>query len=219
MALGEVDRREIRRGCGRDHLRLPDHRRYRHPADPAHRHLHLRARRLVGAASSRIVEKCLEVRGCKIKITKVPIPVAYGAGVRGRAHPQGADATSSSAATAPPPSSSSPRARLAEVEDGKIEVIGPDIDEVEAGHGAAAGHLGRGRRAQDAGRLRADPRAPDPPPDQRRRRHLAHGPARHHLDAHQQGRAAPRASPSRHSARSCTPSSSTTIPPSWTRCR
>ena len=31
----------------------------------------------------RIVEKCLEVRGCKIKITKVPIPVAYGAAFEG----------------------------------------------------------------------------------------------------------------------------------------
>jgi acetyl-CoA synthase len=30
-----------------------------------------------------IVEKCLEVRGCKIKITKVPIPVAYGPAFEG----------------------------------------------------------------------------------------------------------------------------------------
>ena len=31
----------------------------------------------------RIVEKCLEVRGCKIKVAKVPIPVAYGAAFEG----------------------------------------------------------------------------------------------------------------------------------------
>ena len=30
-----------------------------------------------------IVEKCLEVRGCKIKVAKVPIPVAYGAAFEG----------------------------------------------------------------------------------------------------------------------------------------
>ena len=72
--------------------------------------------------------------------------------------------------------------------DGEIEVIGPDIDSVEPGAGAAAGHLGRGGGPQDADRFRADPRAPDPPPGQRRRGHLAHGPARHRLDARLQGR-------------------------------
>ena len=30
-----------------------------------------------------MVEKALEVRGCKIKITKVPIPVAYGPAFEG----------------------------------------------------------------------------------------------------------------------------------------
>ncbi len=30
-----------------------------------------------------MVEKCLEVRGCKVKITKIPIPVTYGAAFAG----------------------------------------------------------------------------------------------------------------------------------------
>ena len=63
----------------------------------------------------------------------------------------------------------------------------PGCRRCRAGNRAAAGDLGRGRRPQDAVGLRVDPRAPDSPPDQRRRRHLAHGPARHHLDPHQQG--------------------------------
>ena len=41
--------------------------------------------------------------------------------------------TSSSAATARRRSSTSPRARLAEVEDGKITVVGPEIDDVPEG--------------------------------------------------------------------------------------
>ena len=35
-----------------------------------------------------MVEKALEVRGCKIKITKVPVPVPYGPAFRRRAHSQ-----------------------------------------------------------------------------------------------------------------------------------
>ena len=50
LALGEVDARQIRRGGRRHQLRLPRHRRHRHPADPADGRLHLRACRLQRAA-------------------------------------------------------------------------------------------------------------------------------------------------------------------------
>ena len=77
-----------------------------------------------------IVEKCLEVRGCKIKITKVPIPVAYGAAFEGERirkeqtfvefggnKTQGFEYVTTR--------------EVSEVEDGKMTIIGPDVDDVE----------------------------------------------------------------------------------------
>ena len=134
--------------AGRHQLRLPGHRRHRHPADPAHRRLHLRARGLATCRYDTMVEKALEVRGCKIKITKVPDPGALRPGLRGRAHPQGADVHVEFGGN----KHHGLRVRhhassWTQIDDGEIEVIGPDIDDVEPGHGAAAGHLGRGGRA------------------------------------------------------------------------
>ena len=164
-----------------------------------------------------MVEKALEVRGCKVKITKVPIPVPYGPAFEGerirkddvhvefggnrtprlRVRAHAADWTRSTTA----------RSRSS----------APTSTTCRAGRGAAAGHLGRGGRPQDADRLRAHPRAADPPPGQRRRGHLAHGPARHRLDARLQERLRQGLPPARTTARSCTPSSSPTTRPSWTR--
>ncbi|HKD84118.1 MAG TPA: acetyl-CoA decarbonylase/synthase complex subunit alpha/beta [Terriglobales bacterium] len=77
----------------------------------------------------RIVEKCLEVRGCKIKVAKVPIPVAYGAAFEGERIRKeqtylefGGNRT--------PGFEYCTTLDLADVEDGKIEVIGPEIDDV-----------------------------------------------------------------------------------------
>jgi acetyl-CoA synthase len=80
----------------------------------------------------RIVEKCLEVRGCKIKVTKVPVPVSYGAAFEGerirkeQAHVEfgGNKSTAFEYATT---------RELAEIEDGKITVVGPDVDDVPEG--------------------------------------------------------------------------------------
>lgn len=79
-----------------------------------------------------IVEKALEVRGCKIKITKVPIPVTYGAAFEGerirkeQTHVEfGGNRT--------PAFEYVTTKQLDEVQDGKIEVVGPDVDDVESG--------------------------------------------------------------------------------------
>lgn len=79
-----------------------------------------------------IVEKSLEVRGCKIKIAKVPIPVVYGAAFEGerirkeQTHVEfGGNRT--------PAFEYVTTKDLDEVQDGKIEVIGPDVDDVEPG--------------------------------------------------------------------------------------
>src|ERR1019366_548704 len=78
----------------------------------------------------RIVEKSLEVRGCKIKVTKVPIPVAFGAAFEGERIRKeqtyvefGGNRTLGFEYVT--------TLDLAEVEDGKITVAGPEIDDVQ----------------------------------------------------------------------------------------
>ncbi len=79
-----------------------------------------------------MVEKALEVRGCKIKITKVPIPVPYGAAFEGErirkqdTHVEfgGNKTTAFEFVTT---------VDMDAINDGEIEIIGPDIDKVEEG--------------------------------------------------------------------------------------
>jgi len=80
----------------------------------------------------RIVEKCLEVRGCKIKIAKVPIPVSYGAAFEGERIRKeqmyvefGGNRTHAFEYVT--------TRDLTEVEDHKITVVGPEIDDVPEG--------------------------------------------------------------------------------------
>ena len=76
-----------------------------------------------------IVEKCLEVRGCKIKVAKVPIPVAYGAAFEGeRIRKEQTYVEFGGNKT--PGFEYCTTLDLTEVEDGKVEVIGPEIDDV-----------------------------------------------------------------------------------------
>ncbi|MEI7832513.1 MAG: acetyl-CoA decarbonylase/synthase complex subunit alpha/beta [bacterium] len=80
----------------------------------------------------RIVEKCLEVRGCKIKITKVPIPVSYGAAFEGeriRKEQTYVEFGGNKSNAFEYVSSKD----ISEVEDHRITVIGPDVDDVEPG--------------------------------------------------------------------------------------
>lgn len=79
-----------------------------------------------------IVEKALEVRGCKIKITKVPIPVAYGPAFGGE-RIRKADVHCEFGGNKTTAFEFVTSVELDEINDGEIEIIGPDIDTVEEG--------------------------------------------------------------------------------------
>jgi acetyl-CoA synthase len=85
-----------------------------------------------GIPRDKLVPKAIEVRGLKIKVSEIPIPVPYGAGFEGervrkeQMHVQfGGKYTDSFELLRGRP--------MSEVEDGKIILIGPDIDQVEEG--------------------------------------------------------------------------------------
>jgi len=79
-----------------------------------------------------MVEKALEVRGCKIKVTKVPIPVPYGSAFEGElirkkeVHAEfgGNKTTAFEFLTS---------VDMDEIKGGQVEIVGPDIDEVDEG--------------------------------------------------------------------------------------
>ena len=79
-----------------------------------------------------IVDKCLEVRGCKVQISQLPVPVSYGAAFsgervrRGEFHAQ----FGGNRSTAFEFLSS---AAMDQVQDGRIVVEGPDIDQTTDG--------------------------------------------------------------------------------------
>ena len=80
----------------------------------------------------RIVEKCLETRGCKIRITKVPIPVAFGPAFEGeRIRKEQSHLESGGNITLGFEYVSS--RDVTEVEDGRIDVVGPDGEDLPAG--------------------------------------------------------------------------------------
>ena len=79
----------------------------------------------------KLVSKAVEVRGLKVTVSKVPVPVSYGPafeGERVRGDAIFAEMGGPKAPTVVELVTSKP---MDEVEDGKIEVIGPDLDEVE----------------------------------------------------------------------------------------
>ncbi len=85
-----------------------------------------------GVPRKEIVGKAVEVRGLKIKVSEIPIPVPYGAGFEGeRVRKEqmqvqfGGKYTDAFELLRGRP--------MDEVENGKVEVIGPDIDEVDVG--------------------------------------------------------------------------------------
>ncbi len=80
----------------------------------------------------KIVSKAIEVRGLKITITKVPVPVSYGPAFQGE-RIRKEDMYVELAGTSKPGFEFLTSKNMDEVEDGKIEVIGPEIDEVEEG--------------------------------------------------------------------------------------
>jgi acetyl-CoA synthase len=79
-----------------------------------------------------IVQKCVEVRGLKIQIAEIPIPMAYGPAFEGEVIRK-ADMYLQFGGNITPAFEYVKMRELDEVEDGKIEVVGPEIDDVEEG--------------------------------------------------------------------------------------
>ncbi|MGB6341035.1 MAG: CO dehydrogenase/CO-methylating acetyl-CoA synthase complex subunit beta, partial [Candidatus Aminicenantaceae bacterium] len=80
----------------------------------------------------KIVAKAIEVRGLKILITKVPIPVPYGPAFQGERIRKD-DMYVELAGQSSPGFEFLTTKNTDEVEDGKTEVIGPEIDDIEEG--------------------------------------------------------------------------------------
>src|SRR3990170_213119 len=82
--------------------------------------------------AERLVQRCIEVRGVKVKVTKVPIPVAYGPAFEGEivrrqdlAYEFGGKGGTCFELLR--------LKEMDEVEDGRIEVVGPDLDQLPEG--------------------------------------------------------------------------------------
>ena len=82
--------------------------------------------------AERLVQRCIELRGIKLKIAKVPIPVAFGAAFEGEVVRK-ADLACEFGGKGGMCFEWLRMKKLDEVEDGKITVVGPDIDSFAVG--------------------------------------------------------------------------------------
>jgi acetyl-CoA synthase len=78
-----------------------------------------------------MVNRALEVRGCKVRITEVPVPVPYGAAFEGERVRQ-SDMWVEFGGNRTPAFEYVTTVELDEINSGEIEVVGPDVHEVEA---------------------------------------------------------------------------------------
>ena len=79
-----------------------------------------------------IVNKAVEVRGLKVQVAKVPIPVSYGPAFEGE-RVRGEDIYLEMGGGRTVAVEWTTSKKMEEVEDGKVEVIGPDVKDVKAG--------------------------------------------------------------------------------------
>ena len=79
-----------------------------------------------------IVDKALEVRGCKVKVANVPIPVPYGAAFEGE-RIRKADVRAEFGGNKSSAFEFVTMVEMDQIEDGQIDVIGPDVDAVAEG--------------------------------------------------------------------------------------
>jgi acetyl-CoA synthase len=79
-----------------------------------------------------IVAKAIEVRGLKVTVTEVPVPVAYGPAFEGE-RIRGDDIYMEAGGGKTQAVELTVMKDMNEVEDGKVEVVGPDIKDIEAG--------------------------------------------------------------------------------------
>ncbi len=94
----------------------------------------------------RLVQRCMEVRGVKVKITEVPIPVPYGSAFEGE-RVRRADMRVEFGGKYSRAYEYLKMCPMDEVEDGKIELIGPDFEDIEE-----AGYMDMGIVVEVAGR-------------------------------------------------------------------
>jgi acetyl-CoA synthase len=82
--------------------------------------------------AERLVQKAIEVRGVKVKVTDVPIPVPYGSAFEGEVVRR-ADMRVEFGGKKSRAFEFLRMVNMEEVQDGKIELIGPDFDQIEEG--------------------------------------------------------------------------------------
>ncbi len=80
--------------------------------------------------AERLVQKCIEVRGVKVQVADVPVPVPYGSAFEGEVVRK-ADMRVEFGGKGSRCFEYLQMAKLDELTDGKIEVIGPDFSEIE----------------------------------------------------------------------------------------
>ena len=81
---------------------------------------------------SEIVAKAVEIRGLKVTVTEVPVPVAYGPAFEGE-RVRGDDIYMEAGGGKTQAVELTVMKDMNEVEDGKVELIGPDLKDIEAG--------------------------------------------------------------------------------------
>ncbi len=87
-----------------------------------------------------IVAKAIEVRGLEIKVTKIDVPVPYGAGFEGE-RVRKEEMQVQFGGKYSQAFELLREASMEEIEDGKIELIGPDIDKIQEGGAMPLGIL------------------------------------------------------------------------------
>ena len=100
--------------------------------------------------AAKLVQRCIEVRGVKVKITEVPVPVPYGSAFEGEVVRR-ADMRIEFGGKHSRAFEYLRMVPMDEVEDGKIEVIGPGFEDVEVGGSMDMGILVEvaGRKMQE----------------------------------------------------------------------
>jgi acetyl-CoA synthase len=96
--------------------------------------------------AERLVQKAIEIRGLKVKVSEVPVPVPYGSAFEGEVVRK-ADMRVEFGGKHSRAFEYLTMAEMDEVDDGKIEVVGPGFEEIEA-----QGHLDLGILVKVAGR-------------------------------------------------------------------
>lgn len=81
----------------------------------------------------RIVSRCIEVRGVKVKVSEIPIPVSYSAAFEGERVRRDQTYVQFGGKFSKAFEYVKMAEKASDVEDGKIEVIGPEIDDVKEG--------------------------------------------------------------------------------------